>query len=478
MQYILAGFIGSGVLALSGCAAMIPAAHTAAAAVAAHTGAATLAVGAGAGAVTVLAAPGLYKTLKRDQGSEDAAQEPGTLGAFLATSQAEVRVLVQRAKQAQREVLVVAGVRAQNALARGRATFKDSLSLSTSALGEQENKLKSELEPLISNLYSPVDMTVKDAGERAQAIAYRLRPPSAAPLLNASGPIFLFSSIPFQSITVRGNLPSSYTGGAVPQLSIDGKSYKAFEYGSDRLGFNVPTTDLDAADPGQIIWKTGVIGIPWVPSSNFFSTPAIEQLEVELAILPGSFGRMSMEHAITTVKTEEKIQISREFLLDAGSTEATNRQCLVVTPQELADGWRIKPGTSAFVPSAGQAGSQNMGGWIIRLVSETEQAACWSAGTFHAADAPASQTAAPGGLTNWKISSTIWREVKDSGTTQENVDLAWGSQHHFKYPAGTWKLRYSRTGSGEKELTSADASQPLIRVSSDASGVAVSIYPF
>ena len=478
MQYILAGFIGSGVLILGGCAAMIPAAHTAATAVAAHAGAATVAVGAGAGAVTVLAAPGLYKTLKRDQDNEGAAQDSGNLGAFLATSQAEVRVLVQRAKQAQREVLVVAGVRAQNVLARGRVAFKDSLSLSASALGEQEKQFKSELESLITNLYSPVDMTVKDAGERAQAIAYRLRPSSAAPLLNASGPIFLFSSMPFQSITVRGNFPSSYTGEAVPRLSIDGKSFKAFEYGGDRIGFNVPTTDLDAADTGQILWKTGVISVPWVPSSNFFSTPEIEPLAVEFAILPGSFGRMSIDHAIITVRTEEKTRISREFPLDAGSTEATNRQCLVMTPQELADGWRIKSGTSAFVPSAGQAGPQNMGAWMLNLVSETEQAACWSASTFHTADAPASQTAAAGGLTSWKISSTIWREVKDSGTTQEHVDLAWGSQHHFKYPAGTWKLRYSRTGSGEKELTSADASQPLIRVSTDASGVAVSIYPF
>jgi hypothetical protein len=482
MQFFIFGLIVSGTLALGGCAALIPATQAGAAAVAAHAGAATVAVGAaGAGVVAGLAAPDVLKTLKGAEDGQGAAQErgtPGSLGAFLASSQAEVRTLVQRAMAAQREVLVVAGVRAQNAIAHGRAVYKDSLALSGSALGEPERRFRSEMEALLANLYSPADATVKDAGERAQAIAYRLRSPGAVPLLNASGPVFLFPFQPFQSITVSGNFPASYAGAAVPQLSIGGKSYKAFNYGPDSLSFNVPTADLNAAEPTEILWKSGAISVPWIPPSLFFSSPEVEQLGIEIAVLPHAFGRMSMEHTVATARIEEKTQLSREFLLEAADDDAANRQCLELAPQEIAAGWRVRRGTSAFVPGAGQAGLQNLEAWKLSLVSESEQAVCWRAGTAHAADAPASQSAAPGGKAGWRISATLWREVKETGASIENLDLAWGSRHYFKYPAGTWKLRYSRIGSAARELVAADDAHPLIRVTTDAGGVAVSIYPF
>lgn len=481
MQYVLAGLIVSSAFVLGGCAAIIPVTQAGAAAIAAHGGAAAVAIGAGAGVVAGLAAPTVYNAIMSERDSQSTAQEPGasgTFGAFLAASQAEVRNLVQRAMQAQREVVVVAGVRAQNAITRGRAVFKDSLSLRTTALGEQEKRFKSELETLVSDLYSPADVTVKDAGERAQAIAYRLRSSSAVPLLISSGPIFLFPSIPSQSITVNGNFPASYTGDAVPQLSIGGKSYKAFDYGADRLSFSVPTVDLNAAEPKEILWKTGTISVPWTAPSHFFSSPEIETLGIEFAVLPHSFGRMSMDRAVTTTRTEEKTRLSQEFSLDAADAEASGRRCLVLAPQEVAEGWRIKPGTAAFVPGAGPAGTQNMDAWKLSLVSETEQAVCWRANAANVPGVPGGQTASSGGLAEWRISTTISRQVKDSGIARENVDLAWGSRHYFRYPAGTWKLRYSKTGSGVTELAAADESHPLIRVSTDASSVTVSIYPF
>lgn len=482
MQYLLAGLIVSSALALGGCAAIIPATQAGAAAVAAHAGAATVvAAGAGAGAVAGLAAPEIFKALKSErdgQGPEQETGAPSTLGAFLATSQSEVRVLVQRAMQAQREVLVVAGVRAQNAIARGRAAFKDSLSLSASALGEQEKRFKSELESVVSKLYSPADATVKEAGDRARTIAYKLRSSSGVPLLDSKGPMFLFPSIPSQSINVSGNFPASYGAEAVPQLVIGGKSYKAYDYGPDRLSFSVPTADFNATDTREIVWKTGVISVAWTTASSFFSSQEIEQLGVELAVLPHSFGSMSMDHAVTTTRTEQKTRLSREFSLDRPDDDAAAVQCLALAPQEVAEGWKIRPGTSAFVPGAGSPGLQNMDIWKLGLASETEHAVCWRASASTLPDAPAIQGTSSVRRANWRISATIWRDVKESGVARENVDLAWGSRHYFRYPPGTWKLRYSRTGSGTAELAAADDSHPLIRVSADASSVTVSIYPF
>jgi len=465
-------------LALSGCAALIPAAHTAAAAVAANSGAVAIAAGAGAGILTGLAAPEIRKALASEKGSEGAEQEPGTLGSFLATSQAEARTLVQRARESQRDALVVAGIRVQTALARGRTVFKDSLTLSLSTIGDQEKRFKTDMESLLANLYSPADSMVKDAGERAQAMANRLRPAGAMPVLNAGGPVYLFTSLPFQSVVISGRFPASYVGQAVPQLSIGGLSYRAFDYSADSLRFNIPTVDLNVADTKQIVWKSAVVSVPWSQPSNFFSAPETEQMNVELAVLPDSFGRLSIDRTISTVRKEEKSRFSSDFRLGANAAETASRQCLELTPEELSNGWRIQAGSSAFVPSAGSAGSPGMGELKLSLVSENEKAACWSVSTANAQTTPANESVAPVALSSWRISSLIGRDVKESGSARETVDLAWGSQHFFRYPAGTWKLRYSRNGSAERELSAADASQPLIRVSSDATGFAVSIYPF
>lgn len=486
MQYVIVGLIASSAMLLNGCAAIISATHAGAAAIAAQGAAATFAVGAGAGAVVGLAAPEVYKALKSAEDGQSAEQAPGStqsLGARLANNQAEVRTLTQRAMQAQREVLVVAGMRVQNAITRGRAAFKQSLSLSVSALGEKEKKFQAEIQTLVADLYSPVDMRVKGAGDRAQAIAYGLRSADAVPLLNASGPIFLFPFTPFQSINVSGNFPASSNSEAVPQLLIDGKTYKAVDYGSDRLTFSVPTADLNAAEPTEIVWKNGIVSVPWTPSSGFFSSPEIEQMRIEMGILPHSFGRMSIEHRTTRLRTEEKIAHSNEFSLTTANSGESSRQCLELTPQELEAGWKFRPGTSAFVPVGSSTGLQSMDEWkewTLSLVSETTQTICWRASAAHSTDAsPANPGLVPASKkTGWKISATQWREVKEPGVTSEKVDLAWGSKHYFQYPAGTWKLRYVRTGAGATELSAAEESHPLIRVSTDASGVSVNIYPF
>lgn len=481
LRALLAALMVVAATSLSGCAALIPAAHTAAAAVAANSGAVAVAAGAGAGILTGLAAPEIRKALTNDKSGEGAAQEQGTLGAFLASSQTEVRNLVQRARESQRDALVVAGIRVQSAMARGRTVFRDNLSTSVSALGEPEKRFKSDMEALVSNLYSPADSIVKEAGERAQAMANRLRPAGAIPVLNAGGPVYLFASLPYQSVSISGRFPASYAGQAVPQLTIGGSTYRAFDYSADSLRFNVPTTDLNLAEAKQIVWKSAVVSVPWSAPGNFFTAPEIEQLNVELAVLPDAFGHLSIERAVSNVKKEERPRFSRDFRLGAGEASASGAQCLELTPEEVAAGWKIQPGTSAFVPGAGSAGSQALGALKLHLASETANSACWSVAAANADAAAESGAAAPStppASVTWRISAIIGREISESATTRESVDLAWGSQHYFRIPAGAWKLRYARTGSPERELIAADASQPFIQVKTDATGVAVSIYPF
>lgn len=471
MRYLLISSAASCAFALGGCAA-IPAGHAVIAAVAAQGTAATLALGAGAGAVVGLTAPEMHRALRGEQDGADAQAGgvPGTFGAFLATSDAEVRTLVQRAKHSQREVLVVAGVCVQQAIARGRAVFEGSLERNPGTLGAHEKAFKSEIEALVATLYAPADMTVKDAGERARAIGYALKPAGGVPLLSPTGPVFLFSSEPFQRIAISGNFPAAYAGEAVPQLALGARAYKAYDYSPDRLWFSVPTADLGADDQGPIAWKTGILSVPWI-SSGFLSSREAAKLNVEFALLPFTFGQMSIERTITTVKTEEKTQLSREFVLDATNPAGSNNQCLALSAQDVALGWRLRRGTSGFVP-----GSASLGAWKLSPVSESEQSVCWDASASSSSEnAPG---AARGGAATWRISATIFREVKELGSASEHHPLNWGSKYSFRYPAGSWKLRYSRKGLGVTELSAAETSHPFLRVSSDAAELTIRVYPF
>jgi hypothetical protein len=101
--------------------------------------------------------------------------------------------------------------------------------------------------------------------------------------------------------------------------------------------------------------------------------------------------------------------------------------------------------------------------------SENDSSVCWRI------------RLAPAGLAQsfaWKISATINREAIDARTESETFDLAWGGSRSFRYPTGSWKVRYAKYDGTEAEFTSTDRTSPLFRVEADTRSVRVSAYPF
>jgi hypothetical protein len=467
---------------LGGCAAAIPALHSGAAAIAAHASAAPVAAAAGASGVGlgigVIASDDIKRLAREAKDTQFGTQLAGTFGAFLQDSRTEAQSLVQTAMQAQREVLVVAGLQAQRAIARAQAAYRDKLKLKIERLGGQEKKFKTDLESVIADLKSGADSTQKEAGDRAQLIAANLRPSADAPQLASFGPIFLFPFLPTQSVTLRGKFPDSYARSGVPELSIDGKSYKAFEYQPDGLRFSIPTAAFDAAEPQAIVWKRTELIVPWdTPVWNIATSVELEKFGLVIGLLPHSFGSMNMQHKTARLRQEETAKVSDDFLFDASDHDVEENRCLTLTAQELSDGWRIRRGSGAFVLNRQLEGTQNADWKDLGLQNESDRSVCWRALTVHGGSG-ATESGNASSKIMWRISARIWREVSDPDLASESVDLAWGSKHYFKYAAGTWKLRYSRIGGSTKELESSDLSNPLIKVSSDASSVTISVYPF
>jgi hypothetical protein len=468
-------------MALGGCAAMIPAMHAGAAAVAAHAAAAPIAAGAAAAGASVgigvLISDDVKRAIQAAKEMQIGPQDPGTFGAFLADSHSGVQNLVQKAMQSQREVLVVAGVQVRAAIAKAAAAYRPSLKTKTDALGEPEKKFMAEMESVLADLNSGADASQKAAGDRAQAMADKLRLATDAPQLKTIGPIFLFSSLPTQSIKLRGNFPPSYARTSIPELLVNGKSYKAYDFQADTLTFLIRTAELDAAESQDIAWRSAELVVPWDrPVFNIATAGERAIFGIELGVLPHSFGRMVMEHKITRLRQEEKARYSEDFLLDSSSQDVEETRCLALTPQELSDGWKIRPGSAAFVLHTRIAGEQNVDWKDLGIQSESEHSTCWRARTIHGGGSPTTDSV--GGKIVWRIAAKIRRDVNEPSIASQGVDLAWGSRHVFNHAAGTWKLRYSRNGSSFTEAESADLSNPFIRINSDGAGVMVSIYPF
>ncbi len=456
-------------MSLSGCATVVSAAATHSAVLAAIADFAPVAIAImSVGAIAIAG----------NAGSPRETHEPGTLGAYLKEKEAAVATVVKSAMQSEREVTVTSALQVQRSVARARIAFREGLDLKLDALSEPQRRYRTELESTIAALERNENRAVKEAGDRAQAIADRLPVPAQGPQLRSYGPVYLFPFLPFQSIAIRGSFPPEYPKGVVPQLSINGKSYKAYAYDTQSLSFSVPTSELSPAESQAIVWNRADLAIAWDgPTFDSFLRSAQDNFVV-VGVLPHSPGRATMEHRLSIVRTEEATRTSDAFLRDEILGEEEQTGCLSLTPKELADGWRVKAGSGAFVSMAPDRELERP--WQdLGLDSENGRSICWrvrhglaSAGRVAPADSN------PGRIALWKISATLLREVSESRIESETFDLPWGGSRVFNYPAGSWKLRYAKYGGAVTEFSGTDLSSPLFRVDSDARSVKIRAYPF
>lgn len=392
---------------------------------------------------------------------------PGTLGNFLQERQATMAVLSTNAMKEQREVNMAALLQATRLIVRTRIGFRDQLSGKLEGLDAPATSAVASIDSTVRGLGASAPAAVKEAGERAQEIADQLAVPAQYPQVRSYGPYFLFSSLPFQTITVRGDFPREYRDGTLPELKIEERTYKAFAYDSQGLSFSLPSHALGGAHAQAIAWKKADLTVPWdQPRFDTLARAGHENFLV-LGLLPHSPGRVTIEYRLSTVRREEATRTSDAFSLSPELGESEQAACLSLTPKEVAEGWRLKPGSASLVPVAPAASAE---AWKdLGRQSENERSVCWR---IRLAPAVLAQSFA------WKISATVGREFVDARTQSETFDLAWGGSRSFRYAPGTWKVRYAKYDGTETEFTSTDRTSPLFRVEADTRSVRVSAYPF
>ncbi len=451
---------------LSGCAsvAAVAAAHPAAVAAAADL----LPVAAMAGGIGLAGLAGIA-------GHQGDKYEPGTLGAFLDVRQAAAEAAAKSAMQQNREIAIGAALQASRAIMRARIALREQLNRRQDALDGAAGSTVSAIESVLAGIAKGTNAAAAEAGEKARILADRLEVPAQVPQVRSFGPLYLFPFLPFQTLTVRGAFPDMYPEGALPRLTINGRSFEAYSYDTQSLAFSLPTSALGPPESPVPVWSRAGLSIPWdAPRFDTFAQ-AGQQNFVVVGLLPNSPGRATIEHRVKTTRTEEVTRKSDAFSLGADAGELEQTACLSLTPGDLADGWRLKPGSAAPVfPAQAGAGVQDLG-----RQSEDDRSVCWRV-RLDAVPAGQAEPVGPdrGSAALWSISAVLRRDVVEAKTTTESFDLAWGSNRVFAFPQGTWTLRYAKYGGDEIVFTGPDRSNPLFRVDADARSVRVSAYPF
>ena len=134
------------------------------------------------------------------------------------------------------------------------------------ALKEPEKSFKAGIEATIASLGGGADQEIRQAGERAQLIADKLRLPAQAPQLRSFRPVFLFSFLPSQTRSVNGSFPAEYPNGAVavaeyasalgpsaaPQMRVESRHRAAGSWQQPVLSASTPFQEnLTIKAPGR-----------------------------------------------------------------------------------------------------------------------------------------------------------------------------------------------------------------------------------
>jgi hypothetical protein len=335
-------------LLTSGCAAVVAAAGTHAALVATAIELAPIALI--AGGVTAVGIMGAAK-------NEPETYEAGTLGGFLQASQAESERLVDIGVRNQHEALVLAGLQVQRAVGRARLAYGPSLGRKDTALGEPERLFERQVGEILAALGSGRIDTIKEAGDRAQSIALRLRLPEDSPLVASTGPVYLFSFLPFQTVSVRGRFPAAYPNGAVPRLVVRGKSYNAYSYSTESIDFSLATNMLLADDPHAIAWSKAELVVPW--DKPLFGPLSRGHSEIVLiGVLPDSLGRATVTTTIAGASGEPRV-VTESFDLKWGE-----RRTYATAPGD----WTLR--YSVFNRAAVEVDKTDLGSPFVRIASD------------------------------------------------------------------------------------------------------------
>ncbi|MCI0391748.1 MAG: hypothetical protein MOB07_23640 [Acidobacteria bacterium] len=413
-------------------------------------------------------------------------QAPLVLTAVLDQLQARLDALLNSARSAGTELLLVLGAQVAAEISLARQQLHTELDYQRERWSEAANALVNNITESISNLENQAFGQAQDLINQAQLIAISLPFADKSPHVRAFSPIVSFrppSGVDDLVFTVAGVFPDVGKEGYDPTLTLDltsgsartPKKYPASSANAFLAQFHVPQTDLAFPTGSAARSIQAHVNIPYRKRcALLFNCKRESSFPVLIGLLPRSPGNLHVSFSTTTEEYETKMATSHVMHQDASRGDDRNH------PQTFAPdpGYEIIP-ESVRITVLGANGDWSLGGNC-----STRTAACWQVTTVQHHCLAFICPQGHDGAVNFRLSFAEKTLVTKVQNGQKDIPIAWNQTSLYTFPsqgALTWTATYTDFNNRSVSFGSnnTQVNSPYLKATSVASKtIAFSVYPF
>jgi hypothetical protein len=209
--------------------------------------------------------------------------------------------------------------------------------------------------------------------------------------------------------------------------------------------------------------------VPWDASRwyhIFRTVVAHATFNIDVGVLPATPGRLSLSHRISQSQREEETRYSEVFHFDSHADDIEENRALRLTSTELAQGWRVVSGSASFELVQHIEGTKDHDWYDKGFQNGNDQQVIWRVRTEH-------KSFGSSGKIKWRIKCRITRNVTTSPTVAEEIPMSWAMSRLFEYPAGQWRLVWTRFDGTTREFNQTDVQSSFLKVHATGSSVQI-----
>jgi len=386
----------------------------------------------------------------------------GTFGFALQASLNKVQDVIRQAQAAGNDLLISAGVQAQNAIVGAQCAYEKSLGQTKDALDDSTRKAWTDIDNLVQQLEKKGSQDVKDALTQAQTIVNVLPFANKRPVLSSFGPHFLVPGNDSYVLHLDGNFPFTSDGKTFPTVVVEGNEGKQLQsstFTTTGIEVTIPLSFVGDAKNDRLVAKNMTIDIPW---NNTWGRTGHAVFKLSLALLPLTPGTAVVTHNTKSSHPEQADRRSGVFDFDSHANDIEENRELHLSEEDITAGWRVVPHSGYFIMVEHREGDEGHDWYNKGLQTENDTTVVWRARTEHKAGPFGTGHS---GKIKWQIGCKVARTVTTNGTADETVPLQWGMSKILDYPAGSWKAVWKRYDKASPEFNSTNLENALFQIS-------------
>jgi hypothetical protein len=402
-----------------------------------------------------------------------------TLGAAFQAALNKAGDLIRQAREAGDDLLLATGVEIQNAIISAQIAYESSLNKTKEAYDDSEKKTVTDIDNILQTAIQKGAHAAHDLLGQTQLIANSLPFATKIPQVGGYAPHFLLPGGDTIGLQVSGNFPFGFDTKNAPFITVplsggDTKKVDAASYGTTFMSFNIPKSLCGTPTKTEVKPCSVSLIVPW-DASRWYSVfgRSIKQgtFRLEFGVLPATPGRFQLTHLAPGPPQHEEnpARASDVFTFDSSDSDIEDNRALRLTADEIAAGWRIKPNTAHFDLVRHIEGVEGHDWYNMGYQNGSDVEVIWRARTER-------KHIGSSGKIQWRIVCTIQRNVPVTVNVPEEIPPVWSMSRTFDYPAGKWKLIWTRFDGAVHEFNSTDVNSNFVKVNASGDSLRLSTY--